>query len=226
MIRSREIVWTVILLCELVWPFIAAAQDNHSIGKEMRPLGTKLDAAQNTEQNNILRPCSDLPSRDRAKAQAKGVAALPANYRNWLNEDALYLITPEERCAFLQLASNRERDQFIEQFWNRRAPAPYSLENGFKEEHYRRIVWANEKFGTDIPGWRTDRGRIYIFYGPPDGIQSHLIDQQSWIPLEDEPSGLKYSWEQWHYKSVEGVGQNIDLRFVNPAGSGEYSLHL
>src|SRR5499425_3765948 len=87
-------------------------------------------------------------------------------YRQWLTEDVTYIITPEERNAFLQLDTNEEREQFIEQFWLRRSSNPDLPDNDFKEEHYRRIAYANEHFASGIPGWRTDRGRIYIIWGP------------------------------------------------------------
>ncbi len=98
---------------------------------------------------------------------------LDSQYKKWLNEDVVYIITPEEKNAFLHLSTNEEREQFIEQFWQRRNPDPDSPENTYKEEHYRRIAYANEHFASGIPGWKTDRGRIYIMWGPPDEIDSH-----------------------------------------------------
>ena len=98
---------------------------------------------------------------------------LDSQYKKWLNEDVVYIITPEEKGAFLHLSTNEEREQFIEQFWQRRNPDPDSPENTYKEEHYRRIAYANEHFASGIPGWKTDRGRIYIMWGPPDEIDSH-----------------------------------------------------
>src|ERR1700687_793183 len=95
---------------------------------------------------------------------------LPASARYWLGEDAIYIITPEERCAFLHLNTDEERNQLIEQFWYRRASDPISLGYDFKAEHYRRIVFANEKYGGQLPGWKTDRGRVYVVFGPPDSV--------------------------------------------------------
>ena len=98
---------------------------------------------------------------------------LATPYKKWLEEEVPYIISDEERTAFLQLQTNEEREQFIEAFWQRRDPTPDTVENEFKEEHYRRIAYANERFASGIPGWRTDRGRIYIIWGPPDEIEAH-----------------------------------------------------
>ena len=84
-----------------------------------------------------------------------------------------YIITDAERNAFKSLQSDPELEHFIEQFWQRRDPTPGTVENEFKEEHYRRIAYANDHFAGGIPGWKTDRGRIYITYGPPDEKESH-----------------------------------------------------
>ena len=156
--------------------------------------------------------------------EEKSPASLPDKYRFWLTEDAAYLISPTERSTFMRLGSDEERDQFIEQFWHRRATDPRSLVNDFEQEHYRRIVFANEKFGTDIPGWKSDQGRIYILFGPPDDVDSHPIAGPEWRPPKDVSGSAKYSWESWHYRHIEGIGENLDLEFIDLAGSGNYTL--
>src|ERR1039457_6551913 len=98
-------------------------------------------------------------------------AATP--YTKWVSEDVAYIIRDDERAAFGRLQSDAEREHFIEQFWLRRDPTPGTVENEFKEEHYRRIAYTNEHYATSVPGWKTDRGRIYIVYGPPDEKESH-----------------------------------------------------
>jgi GWxTD domain-containing protein len=129
-------------------------------------------------------------------------ASLPPAYRTWLNEEVLWIITPPERAAFLQLANNEERDRFIEDFWQRRNPVPGSPENSFREEHYARIAYANSHFASDkSAGWKTDRGRAYIVYGKPASIEAH--------PADSTP------YEVWHYPSIPGLGSNIDLKFVD-----------
>jgi GWxTD domain-containing protein len=192
------------LFCGLAFPVVAASQQDDSIGPQR---------------------CFDVRSAEsNTVKEQKALAALPANYRFWLTEDAAYIIAPEERCPFLELRSDAEREIFIEQFWHRRRSDPESLENPFQEEHYRRIVFANNKFGTDLSGWQTDRGHIYIRYGPPDELVSHPAGEPMWTPPKDAPDSVKYSWENWHYKYIEGLGENVDLEFVDVAGTGKYLL--
>ncbi len=131
---------------------------------------TANDQNQDQKRETVARP---LTERERKKREAKLKKELETPYRKWLNEDVAYIITDEERAAFKRLQTDEEREQFIEQFWLRRDPTPDTVENEFKEEHYRRIAYANEHYASGIPGWKTDRGRIYITYGPPDEIESH-----------------------------------------------------
>ncbi len=146
-------------------------------------------------------------------------------YKKWLNQDVVYIITPEEKAAFKQLSNDEERDQFIEQFWLRRDPTPDTPENEFKEEHYRRIAYANEHFAAGIPGWKTDRGRIYIIWGPADQIESHPTGGTYDRPQEEGGGTTStYPFEDWRYRYLEGVGQNINLEFVDPCSCGDYHL--
>jgi GWxTD domain-containing protein len=161
------------------------------------------------------------------KSQQKKKAAkeLSNDQRDWLDNDVPYIITPAERAAYLQLGTNEERDQFIEHFWDLRNPEPELGENSFKEEHYRRIAYANEHFSSGIPGWKTDRGHIYILWGPPDEIESHptggSYDRPNW---QGGGSTTTYPWELWRYRHLEDIGDNIELEFVDPSGSGEFHL--
>jgi len=136
-------------------------------------------------------------------------------YKKWLNEDVAYIIDAQERDAFLNLATNKERERFMEQFWERRDPTPGTVENEAKVEHYRRIAYGNEHYLTaaGMAGWKTDRGRIYILYGPPDEIESH-------------PSGgaVGAAFEDWLYRKITGVGERVVMRFVDNAGNGDYQL--
>ena len=136
------------------------------------------------------------------------LAAPQSNYSAWLTEDVTYIITDDERAAFGLLHTDGEREQFIQNFWLRRDPTPNSIENEFREEHYRRIAYANEHFGSAIPGWKTDRGRIYIMFGPPDEIDAG----------GDSPQ------EVWRYRFIEGLGTNVALEFVDATNSGEFHL--
>jgi GWxTD domain-containing protein len=150
---------------------------------------------------------------------------LATPYKKWLEEEVPYIITDEERSAFLQLQTNEEREQFIEAFWQRRDPTPDTVENEFKEEHYRRIAYANERFSSGIPGWRTDRGRMYIMWGPPDELESHTQGELYNRPMsEGGGQTTTYAYEQWTYHYMEGIGQNITVEFVDPTGTGEFHI--
>jgi GWxTD domain-containing protein len=137
-------------------------------------------------------------------------------YTRWLEEDVAYIIRPEERDAFLRLETDAERAEFIKQFWLSRDPTPGTPENEFKDEHYRRIAYANLHFPTATAkaGWKTDRGRIYIVYGPPDEIDDHSTgDAAAATPYID-----------WTYRYLDGVGTNVKMEFVDPAGTHDFHM--
>ena len=168
-----------------------------------------------------------LSDKDRQRQQESLQKELAGAYRKWLQEDVGYIITDEERKVFLSLNNDEEREQFIEQFWLRRSPDPESLANDYKEEHYRRIAYANEHFASGIPGWKADRGRIYIMYGPPDEIEAHPSGGHYNRPVEEGGGSTStYPFEVWRYRYIEGVAQNVELEFVDPTLSGEYHLTM
>jgi GWxTD domain-containing protein len=147
-------------------------------------------------------------------------------YQKWLNEDVVYLISDEERGVFEKLSNEEEKEQFIEQFWYRRDPDPKSPRNEFKEEHYRRIAYANEWFTSAAPGWKTDRGRIYITHGPPNQVERHAAGGPYIRPTEEGGgSTTTYPFEKWWYRNMEGLGA-VELEFVDPSYTGEYRLAL
>jgi GWxTD domain-containing protein len=152
---------------------------------------------------------------------------LGSQYKKWLDEDVIYIITAEERHSFLHLQTNEEREQFIEAFWQRRNPDPDSPENTYKEEHYRRIAYANEHYASGIPGWKTDRGKIYIIWGAPDEVDYHAPGGTYDRPF-DQGGGqtTTYGFEDWRYRYLEGMGENVELEFVDPSGSGEFHLTM
>jgi GWxTD domain-containing protein len=138
-----------------------------------------------------------------------------------------YIISGEERKAFVDLGTPEEREQFIEQFWIRRDPTPDSIENEFREEHYRRIAYANERYHSGVPGWRTDRGRVYIAYGPADEVESHPTGGTYQRPYaEGGGSTSTYPFEIWRYRFIEGIGPNVLLEFVDQTGTSEYRLTM
>ena len=147
-------------------------------------------------------------------------------WQKWLNEDVVYIITDEEKAAFERLNTDQERQHFVEQFWARRDPTPGTAENEFKEEHYRRLAFANQHFASSQPGWKTDRGRIYIRYGPPDEIDSHPSGNGYRRP-ESEGGGVAstYPFEDWRYNHFDGVGK-LTIEFVDISSSGEFRMTL
>jgi len=166
-------------------------------------------------------------TKEQKKKMGRALKELDKQYKEWLSEDVVYIISPEERTAFLRLDTNEEREQFIEQFWLRRSGNPDLPDNDFKEEHYRRIAYANEHYASGIPGWRTDRGRIYIIWGPADEVDSHPTGGTYDRPMEEGGgSTTTYPWEKWRYRYLEGLGNNVELEFVDPSGSGEYRLTM
>jgi len=172
----------------------------------------------------------DNPSKPvdaKSKNFRKLEAELATPYKKWLEEEVPYIITGEERSAFLQLQTNEERENFIEMFWQRRNPDPDSIENEFKEEYYRRIAYANENFTSGVAGWRTDRGRIYIQWGPPDAIEETTPGSAYLRPSsEGGGSTTAYGFQDWHYRHLDGIGDDITLEFVDPSSTGEYHLTM
>ena len=146
-------------------------------------------------------------------------------YKDWLEKDVTYVITDEERKAFKKLATDDERERFIEEFWRRRDPDPDTDENEFKEEYYERIAYANEHFASGIPGWKSDRGRIWIMYGKPDERETHPMGGNYDRPsYEGGGNTSTYPFEIWFYRYLAGVGSGVEIEFVDPTGSGEYRI--
>jgi GWxTD domain-containing protein len=177
-------------------------------------------ASQDQEADPRKRQRSD---KERYQAQKALRQELKGTYKTWLNQEVTYIITDEERRAFTSLSNDEERDAFIENFWLRRNPNPDSPENEFREEHYRRIAYANEHFAAGKPGWKTDRGHIYIAFGKPDSIDSHPSGgQYERTPQEGGGQTSTFPFEVWHYRYLEGIGENIDLEFVDSCQCGDY----
>jgi len=172
----------------------------------------------------LKRPQEEKQRKKNAKALKQ---ELSKPYKKWLDEDVVYIITDEERAAFKQLSNDEERDNFIEAFWQRRNPTPDTEENEFKEEHYRRIAYANEHFAAGVPGWKTDRGRIYIVFGKPDEIESHPSGGTYERPMEEGGGETStFPFEQWRYRYIEGIGQEVIIEFVDTCMCGEYHMTI
>jgi GWxTD domain-containing protein len=208
MVRVARTLFTSLSLLTLAMPVLPAQQEQPAPQQQDPTAHQNLDKAQKKKIRKTLKEL-DTP------------------YKQWLNEDVVYIISPEERNAFGQLATNEEREQFIEQFWLRRSTNPDLPDNEFKEEHYRRIAYANEHYASGIPGWRTDRGHMYIVWGPPDEIDSHPTGGTYDRPQEEGGgSTTTYPWETWRWRYIEGMGENVIMEFVDPSGSGEYHLTM
>src|SRR5580700_4224818 len=192
--------------------------------KDANSPGDNTPAAQGNQTDPLKRP---IPDKQR-KANAKALKIeLSKTYRKWLDEDVRWIITDEERSAFMQLSNDEERDQFIEAFWQRRDPTPDTEENEFKEEHYRRIAYANEHYAAGIPGWKTDRGRIYIVFGPADEIDSHPSGGSYERPMEEGGGETStFPFEQWRYRYIEGIGQEVIIEFVDTCMCNDYHMTM
>ncbi|XWK65605.1 GWxTD domain-containing protein [Tunturiibacter gelidiferens] len=172
----------------------------------------------------LKRPLSDKEKRDQQKALK---AELKGVYKKWVDEDVRWIITDQELQAFKSLSNDEERDQFIENFWLRRNPNPDSPENEFREEHYARIAYSNDHFAAGKPGWRTDRGHIYIAYGKPDNIDSHPSGGSYERPMEEGGGNTStFPFEIWHYRYLAGIGDNIDIEFVDTCMCGDYHMTI
>ena len=168
-----------------------------------------------------------LTKKQLARKQKELEKELQGPWKKWLDTDVVYIITDEEKRAFKQLKTDEERQQFVEQFWLRRDPTPDTEENEYRDEHYRRIAYANDHYASGIPGWKTDRGRIYIAYGAPDEIDSHPSGGSYERPMEEGGGETStYPFEDWRYRYIDGVGTNVNIEFVDTTMSGEYHFSL
>jgi GWxTD domain-containing protein len=212
----------LLLACVFAVAQQVAQQDDSTTKKTDAKTDTKKTDKKTAETTS--RPMTDKERKAKEKQLRKELAT---PYRKWLNEDVTYIITDEERSAFMRLQTDEEREQFIENFWLRRDPTPDTVENEFREEHYRRIAYANEHFASGIPGWKTDRGRIYITYGPPDEIDDHSSGGTYERPPEEGGGETStYPFQQWRYRWIEGVGTNVIIEFVDPTMSGEFHMTM
>jgi GWxTD domain-containing protein len=213
----------VLLFCFGIGLSAVAQQDAKPASNDQAaPAATPAQAGQAGDP--LKRPISDKQKKENAKALKQ---ELSKTYKKWLDEDVVYIISDEERKAFKQLSNDEERDQFIEAFWQRRDPTPDTEENEFKEEHYRRIEYANEHYAAGIPGWKSDRGQMYIKFGPADEIESHPSGGTYERPT-DEGGGetSTFPFEQWRYRYIEGIGQEVIIEFVDTCMCGEYHMTM
>ena len=172
----------------------------------------------------LKRPTNEKQKKKNERALKQ---ELSRPYKKWLDEDVVWIITDEERAAFRQLSNDEERDNFIEAFWQRRDPTPDTEENEYKEEHYQRIAYANEHFAAGVPGWKTDRGRMYIVFGKPDEIDSHPSGGTYERPMEEGGGETStFPFEDWRYRYIEGIGQEVIIEFVDTCMCGEFHMTM
>jgi|CZKF01.1.fsa_nt_gi GWxTD domain-containing protein len=217
--RSRFLI--VALGCGLL---IIPAAKVHAQQTDNPPAPAQPSNGQNQEADPLKRQRTD---KQQAAAIKQTRIELKGAYKSWLEQDVTYIISEEERRAFRTLGNDEERDAFMENFWLRRNPNPDSPENEFREEHYRRIAYANEHFAAGKPGWKTDRGRIYISWGKPDSIDSHPSGGQYQRPMDEGGGSTStFPFEIWNYRYLEGVGENIDLEFVDSCMCGDFHFTI
>lgn len=172
---------------------------------------------------------TETPRHDHSAGKSETPKELSSGYMDFIKGPTQYLITPQERTAFLRLTTDEERQAFIEQFWARRNPNPGNSENEYKEEFYRRVAYTNAHFAAGTPGWRTDRGRVYIMYGPPNEEENHDSGGIYHANPGELPPGCRdamttFPFEDWFYHYIPGVGKNVKMEFVDPTKSGKYRL--
>ncbi len=227
MTTSRQIVSGTSLLL-LVLTMMGArelpAQGTTTPAAQAAPDGVTRAPATEEKPDPLKRPLTD---KERFAQQHALRGELKGSYKTWLDQDVRWIITDQEMQAFKSLGNDEERDQFIENFWLRRNPNPDSPENEYREEHYARIAYANEHFAAGKPGWKTDRGHIYIAYGKPDSIDSHPSGGSYERPMEEGGGNTStFPFEIWHYRYLQGIGDNIDIEFVDSCMCGDYHMTI
>ncbi len=204
--------------------FLVLSNGVITVGRAVAQEAKSGEASASPEADPLKREVSPKKRKQQEKALK---FELTRSEKKWLEEDVRWIITDEEGTAFKRLSNSEERDQFIEQFWLRRNPNPDLAENDFKEEHYRRIAYSNEHFAAGKPGWKTDRGEMYIKFGPPDTIDSHPSGGAYNRPMEEGGGETStYPFETWRWRYIEGIGQEVEIEFVDTCNCGDYHMTM
>ncbi len=217
--------FTVFVLPALILAMVSFASAQEEKTDTADPSAAPASAQEkSTSEDPLKRPLTEKQKKQNSKSLK---IELSKTYKKWLDEDVRWIITDEEQKAFKLLSNDEERDQFIEAFWQRRDPTPDTIENEFKEEHYRRMAYANEHFAAGIPGWKSDRGRIYIMYGPADEIESHPSGGTYDRPMDEGGGSTStFPFEDWRYRYLEGIGQEVIIEFVDTCMCGDYHMTM
>jgi GWxTD domain-containing protein len=201
-----------------------AQSDKPAVDPQSSATVNTAPASSSEDVDPLKRPQSEKQRKQQGKALKVELSRV---YKKWLNEDVVWIITDQERAAFKQLSNDEERDNFIEAFWQRRDPTPDTEENEYKEEHYRRIAYSNEHYAAGIPGWKTDRGRMYIMYGPPDEISGSPGGGTYQRPTEEGGGETStFPFEDWRYRYLEGIGQEVTIEFVDTCMCGDFHMTI
>ncbi len=204
--------WTPLVLAGV----LLGCSAGHAFAQE------KPDSKQNTSDPDLLEQ-----RKDQARNSIKGKASkeLKGEIKKWVDQDVRWIIGDDEMAALKQLSNQEEFDSFVEQFWLRRDPTPDTPENEFREEHYRRIAYANEHFAAGKKGSLTDRGQMYIKFGPADEVESHPSGGTYDRPSEEGGGTTStYPFEQWRYRYLEGIGQEVIIEFVDTCMCGDFHM--
>jgi len=225
-VRFLKRLFAVCVLPVFLWVMVSLASAQERKADTATPSADASSSPDKTspETDPLKRPLTDKQKKQNSKSLK---IELSKTYKKWLDEDVRWIITDEEQKAFKLLSNDEERDQFIEAFWQRRDPTPDTIENEFKEEHYRRMAYANEHYAAGIPGWKSDRGRIYIMYGAADEIESHPSGGSYERPMEEGGGQTStFPFEDWRYRYLEGVGQEVIIEFVDTCMCGDYHMTM
>jgi GWxTD domain-containing protein len=223
-VASRPKFFLILLVAAGLAGSAARAQDPKPADPAAGAAPAVATTPQDQEPDPLKKP---LTSKQKEKQKKALKVELSRPYKKWLDEDVVWIISEEERQAFKQLSNDEERDQFIEAFWQRRDPTPDTEENEYKEDHYQRIAYANEHFAAGIPGWKSDRGKIYIMYGKPDEIDSHPSGGTYERPIEEGGGETStFPFEDWRYRYIDGIGQEVIIEFVDTCMCGDFHMTL
>ena len=213
--RSRVLLAFCSVLALVVGTRAADDKDNKNAAQ---------DKAKQQKKETVAKPMTDKQKR---QAEDRLRKELASPYNKWLDEEVRWIISDEERTAFKRLQTDDEKQAFIEQFWLRRDPTPDTEENEFKEEHYRRIEWANQQYASGIPGWKTDRGQIYIKFGPPDENDSHTSGGSGERDIQEGGGETTFfPYERWRYRYLECCGSDVTIEFVDTTMTNEYHISM
>ena len=224
--KSRHLVsGTALLFLAMMSSRALSGQETNGAAAQAAPASDVTQGPVTVEKPDPLK--RQLSDKEKFAQQKALKGELHGVYKTWVDQDVRWIITDQELQAFKHLSNDEERDQFIENFWLRRNPNPDSPENEYREEHYARIAYANEHFAAGKPGWKTDRGHLYIAYGKPDSIDSHPSGGSYERPMDEGGGNTStYPFEIWHYRYLEGIGDNVDVEFVDTCMCGDYHMTI